>query len=247
MKKLIVFVPCYNEEDAIHPMSNEFDVLNFRLRARNIELKIVWVDDCSRDKTLTHIESSSSKFEWQSYIHHDKNRGLVGVLETMLKQWNNKSIVGDSDILGVGLLDGDNSHPAIFFEDMVSRLEKGYDVVIASRFQIGSIVEGVPWNRQLLSLGMSVLFRLVGQVPNVRDYSCGFRIYSPRILNKVSSSYLFKKRSFACMVELLMTCHRRGAYMCEVPFILRYDQKKSASKMQVYRTIRETLGVLLSR
>lgn len=245
MRKFPVFVPCYNEQDAIAPMSEEFKIVKQDLAAKNIQLQVVWVNDCSSDSTLVKIqEQCSANSEWQNYIHHESNRGLVGVLETMLSSWSSH---GGSNPIGVGLLDGDNSHPSIFFNDLVDKLIRGYDVAISSRFQVGSIVEGVPGNRQFLSWGMSVLFRLVGRVPNVRDYSCGFRAYSPAILNKVGSNYRFKKRSFACMVELLMECHKNQAFCAEVPFILRYDQKLSESKMRVVRTIKETLGVLLGK
>jgi hypothetical protein len=35
--------------------------------------------------------------------------------------------------------------------------------------------------------------------------------------------------------------------MVEVPLILRYDQKKSVSKMRIGRTVRQTLLLLLRR
>lgn len=248
MSTFLVFVPCYNEQDAILPMSNEFGRLRLELARKNVTLQIVWVDDKSSDNTLSEIKiQCQSLGEWQRYIAHDSNRGLVGVLETMLSQWKNMISASGMDILGVGLLDGDNSHPSIYFLDMIEKLQRGYDVVVASRFQVGSVIEGVPWNRQILSFAMSILFRLAGRVHNIRDYSCGFRAYSPQILEKVGADFKFQKRSFACMVELLMACHKKNAFFCEVPFILRYDQKLSGSKMKVVRTVKETLGVLLGQ
>ncbi|WP_413581378.1 glycosyltransferase family 2 protein [Bdellovibrio sp. HCB288] len=240
MKKFLVYVPCYNEEEAIIPMADSFQTLAQNLTNMGLELNVVWINDCSKDSTAEKINSACEKTSYFRAIHHPENRGLVGALETSIQD---ASMQASEPLYAVGLLDGDNSHPSDFFRPMLEKLELGYDLIVASRFQKGSIVEGVPFHRQLLSLGMSYLFRAAGRVTNVRDYSCGFRIYRGSLFQKLKG-YKFKKRSFACMVELLMACDRQKALCGEIPFILRYDKKMSDSKMRVWWTIRETLSVL---
>ncbi|WP_413294124.1 glycosyltransferase family 2 protein [Bdellovibrio sp. HCB185ZH] len=241
MKQLLVYVPCYNEEEAIEPMANTFATLHERLQKNSLQLQVVWINDASRDTTPEKIDAVCSKYSFARAIHHPQNKGLVGVLETSL---SDAGTLNSENLFAIGILDGDNSHPAEFFLPMIEKIDLGYDLVIASRFQVGSIVEGVPFHRQLLSLGMSYLFRLAGRITNVHDYSCGFRLYKAPLFQKLKD-YKFRKRSFACMVELLIACADKKALCCEVPFILRYDQKMSESKMRVWWTIRETLSVLI--
>lgn len=238
-----IFIPCYNEEKAISKLSGELLILRERLRQRQIDLGVVWVNDASRDQTAVEMNRVVTEHTWQKVIHHPSNLNLVGVLETILTS-HPRFIESTQSFLGLGILDGDYSHPPAFFNEMIDKILNGYDVVIASRFQVGSIVRGVPFHRQLFSVVMSWLFRCFGRVPNAKDYSCGYRAYSPEILSKIGE-YKFQCRSFACMVELLMTAHTNGAMICEVPFILRYDLKESSSKMRVVKTIFETMKVLL--
>lgn len=170
-KDFIVFVPCYNEEEAIHPMASEFSVLSEHLKSKNIRLKVVFINDCSTDSTKAKIsEVAAQNPSLLSLYHHEINKGLVGALESFLELSQKED---EAKVLGFGLLDGDNSHPPMNFIPMIDKLLIGYDVVVSSRFQYGSVVEGVPFHRQLLSLGMSYLFRTFGRIQNIRDYSCG--------------------------------------------------------------------------
>ena len=56
---------------------------------------------------------------------------------------------------------------------------------------------------------------------------------------------LFSEEGFACMVHILLRLQKEGARFSEIPLALRYDQKIGASKMNVSRTVRQTLGILL--
>lgn len=243
LQSFLVFIPCYNEEKAITKLSEELQNLRGRLAQRHVDLRVVWVNDASTDQTAFEINHVTRIHPWQQSIHHQINGNLVGVLETILSSYT-RFIPEDQDFIGLGVLDGDFSHPPAFFYEMIKKLVLGYDVVIASRFQAGSVVRGVPAHRQLFSVVMSWLFRSFGRVPNAKDYSCGYRVYSPWILSQLQQ-YKFRCRSFACMVELLMAAYERQATVCEVPFILRYDLKESASRMRVVYTIFETMKVLL--
>jgi dolichol-phosphate mannosyltransferase len=46
-------------------------------------------------------------------------------------------------------------------------------------------------------------------------------------------------------VDILIKLARMDAIITEVPLILRYDRKESASKMKIFRTIRSTLKLLV--
>ena len=131
---------------------------------------------------------------------------------------------------------------------MVLLIEEGHEVVIASRYRPGARMVGVPQSRQLFSLGMRWLFRILFPITGVRDYSSGFRAYRAGLLLEAFSRWgdrFISESGFACMVEILLKLGRLGAIMCEVPLILRYDRKPGISKMNVSKTIRQTLVLAL--
>jgi dolichol-phosphate mannosyltransferase len=49
------------------------------------------------------------------------------------------------------------------------------------------------------------------------------------------------------MVDILLKIREFDPIVTEVPLVLRYDQKKGASKMRVGRTVRETLHLIVRR
>jgi dolichol-phosphate mannosyltransferase len=98
-----------------------------------------------------------------------------------------------------------------------------------------------------MSQGASALFRLFTPVPGLRDYTCGYRLYSYDFLRRLFEYYgesLFTERGFACMADLLLKSRALRPRVGEVAMVLRYDEKLSASKMKVARTIYQTLKLL---
>ena len=56
---------------------------------------------------------------------------------------------------------------------------------------------------------------------------------------------LITRRGFACTDELLVKLAGITRRIGEVPFVLRYDRKRGASKLPLFRTIMETLKLLI--
>ena len=104
--------------------------------------------------------------------------------------------------------------------------------------------------RRLYSQVMSLLFRAVFPIPNLRDYSCGFRAYRTEVLRRAYGQFdedFITEEGFACMVEILFQLNRLpDVSFSEVPFILHYDQKPTATKMRVLQTIKDTLRLALN-
>jgi dolichol-phosphate mannosyltransferase len=79
---------------------------------------------------------------------------------------------------------------------------------------------------------MKVFFPISG----IREYSCGFRGYRAEKIKEAITFYgnnfiQLKGLGFTCTLEKLIKLKLIDAKFCEVPFLLRYDQKKSSSKM----------------
>jgi dolichol-phosphate mannosyltransferase len=81
-------------------------------------------------------------------------------------------------------------------------------------------------------------------VKNVRDYTCGYRLYNIDLLERGFKKFgeaFIEEAGFTCMAELLYKLYLVGAVFEEVPFVLRYDFKKGQSKMKVIKTARNSI------
>jgi dolichol-phosphate mannosyltransferase len=178
--------------------------------------------------------------------HHKVNQGLSGALRTGFSTALKLAEAGDVIVT----MDADDTHSPGTIPSLLQTIADGYDVVIASRYQVGSRVVGVPVNRLILTSLARWLFKLIMPIPGVRDYTCGYRAYRYEALKKASDYYgqdFVSEQGFSSMVDVLLKMRRFGFVMGEVPFLLRYDQKQGKSKMQVSRTARKTIMLLLKR
>ena len=131
---------------------------------------------------------------------------------------------------------------------MVQQIAEGSDLVIASRYQPGARVKGLKRSRMFFSWAAGLLFRVFVGFEGIKDYTCGFRAYRVDMLRKTMRLYgdkFITQKGFGCMVELLLKVAGQSATMNEVPMILRYDLKQGASKMNVQKTMKQTLKLLL--
>jgi dolichol-phosphate mannosyltransferase len=224
--KIWVGLPAYNEEATIPALFPRFlPVLG------GSDYRIVVYNDGCRDNTVTRV------LEWQDrlsveVIGKPVNMGLGEGLRCLIAHAAARGAEHDVLIL----MDCDDTHHPDQFPAMLSAVAAGHDVVIASRYRRGSRIAGVAPHRQVLSLGAATLFKLLHNCRGVRDYTCGFRAYGVGLLQRAQQHYgerLVEERGFACMVELLLKLNRIGARMGEIPIDLRYDLKRSPSKMDV--------------
>ena len=113
------------------------------------------------------------------------------------------------------------------------------DVIIASRYHKGSKIQGVSKYRLFTSEGAKYVYSAILPVKNVRDYTCGYRLYTSDILKSCYQCFgnsIIEESGFTCMAELLYKLHVVGARFDEIPFELRYDYKQGKSKMKVMKT-----------
>lgn len=239
MNKLVVGLPCYNEEENIGRLIGAWQKEAQGLASLGYDLVIMPVDDKSTDSTRAIIQDKAQAHDNLDPIYHEKNRNLGGGMDSIIGKFLRD--YQEDDLLAV--MDGDMSHSPTYISSMLEALG-GHDCVIASRYREGSRVLGVPKIRLFYSLMARVYYSLVLGVRGVRDYTCGYRLYRYPILKRaweVFSGDLVQRTSFACMMEILYKLHLVGASFTEVPFTLRYDKKEGASKIRLGQTIKDSL------
>ena len=238
---ITVVLPAYNEQAALPHLLPRLAAVRAE---HDLPLQVIVVDDGSADATAAVVSEWSAREGWVRLVRHERNMGLSQALRTGFAAAL-ESAGGPGDVIVT--LDADNTQPPEIIPDMLQALDSGLDVVVASRFQPGAEVHGVPAMRRLYSQVMSLLFRTAFPIRGVRDYSCGFRAYRAGTLRRAHEQYgeeFITEQGFACMVEVLFQLDRLpGTRFGEVPMVLHYDYKPTETKMNVGKTIRDTLGV----
>jgi dolichol-phosphate mannosyltransferase len=233
-------LPAYNEALSLPSLLQRIEnvKINFDLKT----LEVVVVNDGSKDNT-PEIAKNFVGNVTVDLLDLQPNRGLAGAMREGFRYCLNK--LNDDDILIT--MDGDDSHnPGLVFR-MISQIREGSDIVIASRYQYGARIIGLAWYRELFSEFAGYLFRIFRPIKGVKDFTCGYRAYRVSFLKKVMNHYgenFIQQKGFACMAEILLKTKPFNPIIHELPFILRYDQKMGDSKMNVFKTIKQTLNMI---
>lgn len=205
-----LLLPAYNEEKALPSLLD---------RLKGLELKLIVVDDGSTDRTAEVAARHCS-----ALLRHEKNKGLGEALRTGFEYVAKNA--ADDDV--VVTMDADDTHEPALIPSMLERM-KDFDIVIASRYCRGGKQTGVGNMRAFLSRVMSLVLGLVFPVKGASDYSSGYRAYKVGILKH---GLQIESRGFSCMPEILVKLARVGAKVTEVPLVMHYELKKSATKFR---------------
>jgi dolichol-phosphate mannosyltransferase len=242
-REVLVVLPAYNEEENIGELLSQ---IRYALEEDSkINYKVFVVNDGSRDKTQAIAEEMAKTMPIEVLVH-EVNLGLGATIRDGLYRAVQYSSKNDIIIT----MDADATHNPGLILRLIRMIIEGHDVVIASRFQSGARVIGLVWYRQLLSYTASIIFRLTYPIKGVRDYTCGYRAIRADVLKTAMSEYgdrFVDQDGFQCLVDILLKLRRRKLLFGETPLILRYDQKGGMSKMNVGRTIKNTLILIVKR
>jgi len=236
--KLWIVLPAMNEEETLPKLLDSI----FR-EFSGQDHGVIVINDGSTDQTGNVAESFQEKSP-VIVLHNNGNKGLGFAMLRGLREAASRAESTDAIVT----MDADNTHQPERIHEMLRRIEDGDDLVIASRFRTDSVVRGVPLAREFLSYGASFTFRALFPIPNVRDFTCGFRAYRAGLIQTfcedVGPSFRLDP-GFSSSVQLLLCLSSYQPRVSELPFSLRYDRKASPSKMKIWRTIFETLRLIV--
>ena len=235
-------LPAFNEEKAIKKVLKSIISLKKKIN----KIRVIIVNDGSKDKTLLNAKKFQKKLNIK-IINNKKNKGLGNALYTLIFFFKKKSIGNDKLVL----MDCDNTHNPNQIITMLRKVEKKDNfVVIASRFQKGSLVKNVPFLRNLLSLTAFIIFNIFFMTKGIRDFTSGYRMYDKKTIEKffsiIGNKYL-PAAGFEMQLEILLKLKKTNVNFFEIPIILDYKKKPTVSKMNIIKTIFNYLKLLILR
>ena len=196
--ELSVVIPAYNEA---HRIGDTLKRIVAFCESQLSEWEVIVVDDGSSDDTEQVVRA----FERVQYIRNVENRG---------KGFSVRRGIMAARCDCVMFTDADLSAPITEASRLLSTIEKGADVAIASRgFDVTTTVDRTPW-RRLMAFSFRLLVRLL-VIRGIADTQCGFKMFRQEAARTIFSRQRLHAWGFD--VELLYIARRQRLRIEEVP------------------------------
>lgn len=164
MKKIIVTIPAYNEEETIGLVINDIKKIN-----KNYTVLVV--DDGSKDKTKEVAKKNGA-----IVVSHPKNYGLAEAFRTEIKE----CLRLKADI--IVHTDADGQYLASDIPRLIKEVEDGNDLVLGNRFLGG--IESMPLLKKLGNKAFSnAISKIIRQ--KIGDCQTGFRAFTSEVAEKI--------------------------------------------------------------
>lgn len=226
--KLFIVLPAYNEEKSLEPLISN---IARHLNEESFDFKIIVCNDGSNDNSTEILDRLKQSYPIE-VITHKINRGLGETSRDLFERA--AELAEPHDV--IVRLDSDNTHEPLYIPQMIRKMNEGYDIVTASRFQKGGGQSGIKPYRAFISYSAQIFIKIVFCLWDQKEFSCGFRAYKASIIQEAIKIYgnqfiQLKGLGFICTLEKIIKLKLLGATFAEIPFHLRYDKKTSHSKM----------------
>lgn len=171
-KTISIIVPCYNEEESLPHFYAEICRVSEIMVEDKFEF--IFVNDGSRDKTLSVLKDLAQKDNRVKYISFSRNFGKESAMYAGLEH-----SIGDY----VAIMDADLQDPPSLLPDMVSAITKeGFDCAATKR----STRKGEPPIRSFFA---RMFYRLINHISRTElvDGARDFRLMSRQMVNSILS------------------------------------------------------------
>jgi len=182
--------------------------------------RLVVVDDGSRDGTGAILQRLAPAMLRLQVVTHPTNRGYGAALRTGVEAAHE----GRFDY--VLFMDSDLTNSPADVPRFVAEMERGADVVKATRYSGGGGARGVPFSRRIISAVGNRIARVLFGVP-IHDCTNGFRAVKVSLLKQMA----LEESRFPIIMEELYWCRFLARTYAEVPVVLavrRADQRPTA-------------------
>ncbi len=204
--KLIVQIPCYNEEETLRETLAEIP----REIAGVDEVEVLIVDDGSTDGTVAR----ALQLDVDHIIQHKTNRGLASAFRSGIEA----SLALGADI--IVNTDGDNQYPGRYIPRLIAPILAGEaDIVVGDR-RTGEVAHFSPLKKRLQKIG-SATVRLVSRT-EVPDAVSGFRALSREAAIRINIV-----SSFSYTIEMLIQAGRKKMAVASVPIEINGPTRSS--------------------
>ena len=207
MSKIVVLIPCYNEELTIEKV-----VTDFKRELPDADIYVY--DNNSKDKT------SQIAKEAGAVVVPEYRQGKGNVVRSMFRDI-------DADIYV--MVDGDDTYPADEVHKLVEAVQDGNDMVIGDRLSSTYFTEN---KRPFHNAGNSVVRYMINLIfkSDIKDVMTGYRAFSKRFVKTVA----IMSPGFQIETELTATSLQYRYNVKSIPIAYRDRPEGSSSKLNTF-------------
>ena len=227
--QITIVIPCYNEQEALPYLANTLRSVESELADSGYNAKFIFIDDHSKDDTLSLLNELFGSRKNFRIIQHETNKGVAAGVMSGLR-------AAETEI--VCSMDCDCTYDPQELVKMLPLLDKDVDLVTASPYHKKGGVRNVPSWRLFLSRGASFLYRRVLRT-KLDTYTSCFRVYR-------RSSFVdleLTESGFLGVAEMLGRVDLAGGKIVEFPTVLEV-RLFGFSKMKTAKTVAGHLRLL---
>ncbi len=166
MKKISILIPAYNEQEVLPILFDRLGSLTDS--QKEFEFEFLFVNDGSKDETLSIIRQYAVKDSRASYINLSRNFGKEIAMIAGLDH-----VQGDATVI----IDADLQDPPELIPEMIKLWQDGYDDVYAKRRSR----QGESWFKKFTSKAYYKTLQRVTHVP-IQEDTGDFRLLDKRVV-----------------------------------------------------------------
>ena len=177
-KNICVIIPVHNEESQISKVVNSIP---------SYVDKIVVVDDCSDDNSVTVVEQIIKNDKRIILLKHENNKGCGGAISTG-NIWASSK---DFDI--VVRMDGDGQMDPNELTTLLDPIiDDGVDFTKGNRFLSGNAYNNMPKIRFYGNAILSLITKIVSGYWHISDFQSGYVAFNKFVLKKINWENMYK-------------------------------------------------------
>lgn len=206
MEKIVVLIPCYNEELTIEKVVKDF-------KRELPEADIYVYDNNSKDKTAELAEKAGA------IVRRENRQGKGNVVRTMFRE-----IEADIYVM----VDGDDTYPADFVHELIKPIKNNEaDMVIGDRLSNGTYQQEIKKNfhefgNNLVRGAINLLFN-----NKLKDIMTGYRVFSRMFVKNMP----VMSPNFELETEMTLFALDKKFRIKEFPIVFRERPEGSESKI----------------
>ena len=225
-----VILPTYCEAQNIEKLIDEIENLN-------LDISILVIDDSGPDGTSDIVRKCQEKYDNILLFTRPKKSGLGTAITDGFRVF--LSVRNPPKYIIT--MDADYSHNPKEIPKLIAPVEKGFDLVVGSRYCQGGSARDWGIIRLALSKIANLLTRLRINA-GISDYTSGMRCYSTELVRGIIND--LHSRTYEIQIETIRQANLGGFRIREIP-ITFVNRKKGRSKLTI-NEIKDFFSYILS-
>lgn len=219
---VVITIPAWNEEETLPKVISEIRLV---MNQTKYKYKIHVQDDGSTDQTATIAKNLGA------IVHSNgRNKGLAFTFKEEIKH----CLAEKADI--IIHTDADGQYPAEYIPKLIEGIEKGYDLVIGSRFS--GEIEHMPFVKRIGNKAFAYIFTHLCQT-KITDSTTGFRAFTKSLAEEIEFS-----TNFTYTHEQLIRAARLKFKIKEIPISARKTRESKLMRGPMDYAIKAWINIL---